>query len=120
MKCRIFYVFSIFLILFTFSCKKDEFKIDYTKNVLTYDWNGKTLAQFAFTQYANDEIHLSITNLSGQTLSFTYFINFWLNMASWESQGYVTNLSSNQSIDKGLIAKNPARIDLGTITINLY
>ncbi|MFB9843986.1 hypothetical protein [Mucilaginibacter ginsenosidivorans] len=62
---------------------------------------------------------LKIQNLTGHYLTFSYTINFSLNLIQWSSANTVT-LSPGQTLEVGEINQNPGRIDFGAIGIGCY
>ena len=84
----------------------------------TFDQNGTPIADFTFRQ-AGSNVSLRIHSLVNAPVNLTYQIDFVLNATAWSSQGSVQSLQPGQTVEKGKVANNPARIDLGGIRIVL-
>ena len=57
-----------------------------------------------------------------QTISFTYRATFsplevTPQTPPWQTEGAVTRMGTGQRVDKAIVARNPAPIDLGAIVI---
>ncbi len=98
----------------------------YKASINGFDYNlsspyyNQVVVNFNFTQLETDcpssSADLVIQNLTSNTISFTYSISFHLNYVNWNYQN-VALIAPLSSIDVGTINSNPARVDLGTISI---
>jgi hypothetical protein len=100
----------------------------YTRSINGFDFNpgspyyNKAIVNFKLTQQQtacpslSSSTHLVIQNLTPNTVSFDYNITFLLNAAKWNYQN-VAAIAPLGLLDVGEINTNPARIDLGVITI---
>ena len=88
------------------------------------DRRDRPVANFTFEQFKDNRITLRITNITDDAVSFTYVVEFrplevTPQMPPWSTEGAANDLARNQVVNKGIVAINPAPIDLGTFAIGI-
>lgn len=96
----------------------------FAKNTFEPPRTGDPIANFLFEQFKDNRITLKISNITnGKAVSFTYMVAFapkevTAQVPPWTTEG-AANLGPGQGVDKGIVARNPAPIDVGTFTITI-
>ena len=92
----------------------------YLRTITAFDVFNSPVAAFEFTQVtsgSSSTVTCRIRNVRVTPLCVNFQINFQLNAAAWQFNGFVNNLPGGATSNTLVVSSNPARVDLGAFLI---